>query len=96
MQLLAIKRALHTQHVPGGHVGVYHGCLEVLVAEQFLDGPYVIPLFEEMGRKAVPQGVNGNLLGYTCLGRRNLEGSLQRCRMHVVTPDSKAHRVNRQ
>jgi len=38
-------------------VGVDHGGLDVLVAEQFLDGAYVVTGFEQVGGKRMAKSV---------------------------------------
>jgi len=36
---------------------------QVLVAQEVLDGPDVVPVLEQMGCKGVPEGVAGSRLG---------------------------------
>ena len=38
-------------------MGVDHGRLDALVAEQLLDGTDVVPVLKELGREGVSQGV---------------------------------------
>jgi hypothetical protein len=54
-------------------MGIDHGGLEVGVAQQFLDGPDVIPLFHQVGGKAVPEGMDGCPFTDLGLGNRELE-----------------------
>jgi hypothetical protein len=49
-----IKRAPDTEDILLCHVGVDHGGLKILVAEQLLNRPDVVPGFQKMGGKAVP------------------------------------------
>jgi hypothetical protein len=44
-------------------VGVDHGGADVLVAEQLLDGPDIVAVFEEVGDEGVAEGVRSGELG---------------------------------
>jgi hypothetical protein len=68
-------------------VGVDHGGLQVFVPEQLLNGPDIIPLFEQMRGEAVPQGVNGGGFGDPHLAHGLLECPLQGGGVKVMTPD---------
>jgi hypothetical protein len=58
------------------HVGVDHGGLHTLAAQQLLNGPDVVAVLQKMGRDAVPQGVDGRRFGQARLAYRHLEDSL--------------------
>lgn len=40
------------------NMGVYHGGGNTLMSEQGLDGTYVCPPFQKMGRKAMAKGMS--------------------------------------
>jgi hypothetical protein len=44
------------------HMGVYHRGTDVAVSEEFLDGADVIPSFQEMGCKGVPERISTLLI----------------------------------
>jgi hypothetical protein len=44
------------------HMGVYHRGTDVAVSEEFLDGADVIPRFQEMGCKGVPERISTRLI----------------------------------
>jgi len=44
-------------------VGIDHCRAQVLVAQEVLDSPDVVPVLEQMGCKGVPEGVAGSRLG---------------------------------
>lgn len=60
--------------------------LQVAVAEQFLDGADVVALLQQVGGKAVAQGVNRGVLGDICLADCPLELALQVRDMDVMPP----------
>jgi len=35
-------------------MGINHGGVHILVPQEFLDGPDIVPAFEQMGRKRMP------------------------------------------
>jgi hypothetical protein len=43
-------------------MGVDHRCTDVAMAKEFLDGADVIPSFQEMSRKGVPEGISTLLI----------------------------------
>lgn len=40
-------------------MGINHGGVHILVPQEFLDGPDIVPAFEQMGR-IMPEGVAGD------------------------------------
>jgi hypothetical protein len=54
------------------------------VAQQLLNGPDVVAVLQEVGREAVPQGVDGRRLGQARLAYRCLEDSLDAARVVMV------------
>jgi hypothetical protein len=75
------------------HVRVDHRGLDVLVAEELLDRPDVVPGQEEMGRKGVPQCVAGGVLGEACPSCGHMEGSLDRPLMDVMAAPHSGPRI---
>ncbi len=59
-------------------MGVDHGRFEIDMAEQFLDGADIFAGFEEMGGKAVAEGVAGDFLGDAAFADRGGHGGLDR------------------
>jgi hypothetical protein len=43
-------------------MGIYLGCLDIGVAEEFLDIPEIDALFEEVGGEAMSEGVDAALM----------------------------------
>ena len=61
---LAVQRTFHSEPPALEHMGVDHRRFDVLVAEQLLDGPNVVAIFEKVGGEAVAEGMRGNRLVY--------------------------------
>ena len=70
-------------------VRIYHRRLQLLMAQQFLYGSYVISLFQQMRRKAVPKGMHRYMLCDVCFLDRGLERSLHCSGVDMMPP----HRV---
>ena len=66
-------------------VGVDHRRADVPVAEKFLDGPDVVPFFEEMGSERMPERVAGDSLDESGKGGGLFHGSLENRFVEVVT-----------
>src|SRR6516225_903309 len=58
-----VERARHLADRADGDAGVKRRRVELLVPEQHLDDADIGLLFQEMGGKAVPQGVNADTFG---------------------------------
>lgn len=69
-------------------VGVDHRRADVPVAEKFLDGPDVVPFFEEMGSERMPERVAGDPLGESGNFGGLLDGPLENRFVEVVTIQS--------
>ena len=67
-------------------MGVDHGRSDVFVAEKFLDRPYVIPIFQKVRRKAVPEGVTGSILAHAGLSQSGLNCALHILFIQVMSP----------
>ncbi len=76
-------------------VGVDHGGADVGVAEQFLNGSYVVAGRQQMGGEGVAQRVHGNRPHDDCVPHRELKRALQRLFVHVVTPNNASTRIDR-
>jgi len=92
---LKIQRAAHRQTAALENVGVDHRRPHVLVPQQFLDGPDVVPGLEQVGGKGVPQGVRGHALGDARFLGRLFDGPLQAGRVNVMAADLTAAGVHR-
>jgi hypothetical protein len=66
-------------------VGVDHCRADVPVAKKFLDGPDVVPFFEEMGSERMPERVAGDSLGEAGKGGGLLYGPLENRFVEVMT-----------
>lgn len=45
------------------HVGVHHGCLHILVSQEFLQFSNIVPILQEVGRKGMTERVTARPLG---------------------------------
>ena len=66
-------------------VGVDHCRADVPVAEKLLNGPDIVPFFEEMGSERMPERVAGDSLGESGKGGGLLHGPLENRFVEVVT-----------
>jgi len=55
--ILTVERAFDGKSAALKHVGIDHSRLDVLVPEEFLNGPYVVAVFEEMGGETMVEGM---------------------------------------
>src|SRR5262249_46453075 len=83
----AVHGALDGGGAPGEDVGVDHRCADVLVAEKLLDGADVVPVFEEMSREAVAEGVAAGGLVEACLEHGAADGPLEHGFVEMVSAD---------
>jgi hypothetical protein len=67
-------------------MGVDHGRLDVFVPEQFLNGPDVVPLLQEVGGEGVAEGVARRMLGDPRLTGRELDSPLDEGLIGVMAP----------
>jgi hypothetical protein len=72
-----VERAANGEPTPVENVGVDHRGLDVLMAEQLLDGPDVVAVFEQVGGKGVAEGVTAHRLVDTGQAGRLPHGSLR-------------------
>lgn len=85
---ILLRKVQGTPNVPASaveDVGVDHRRANVPVAEKFLDGPDVVPFFEEMGSERMPERVAGNSLGESGKGGGLLHGPLENRFVEVMT-----------
>jgi len=64
------------------------------VAEELLDGANIVVIFQEMGRKAVAEGMRADRLGDTGLLGGLADGLLQAALIQVVAAHDAAARVH--
>ncbi len=67
-------------------VGVDHGCLHILVAEQFLDCADVVTVLKQMCGKGVPKSMTGGPFGQPGVPDRLLDCPLNDRLIHVMAP----------
>ena len=60
---LSIERATDGKAAAIKDMGIDHRRFDVFVAEEFLDGANIVPGFQQVGRKAMAEGVRGDLFG---------------------------------
>ena len=77
---LWIERAAHPFSSSVQHMGIDHGRADVLMAQEFLHGANIITAFQEVGRKAMTQGMATPWLVDT----RSLDGHFYRFLQHRV------------
>src|SRR6476661_7167939 len=78
-----VERARHLADRADGDAGVKRRRVELFVSEQDLDDPDIGLLFQKMGGKAMPQGMNTDALGNagTCCRQANEPVELARTHM---------------
>ena len=91
-----VQRAAHPFAAPVQHVGVDHCRAHVTVTEQFLHRANVVPGFQQVRGKRVPEGVAGGRLRDSRLTHRCLYRSLQPLFVHMVSTSLPGTRINRQ
>jgi hypothetical protein len=74
---------------------INHGGGYILVTEQFLNGAYVGARFEQVGGKAVSNGVGGSRLGYSCSPGGSFDGALQQAFVKMMAANGARARVGR-
>jgi len=65
---------------------VNHGCLDILVPQQFLDRSDVVTAFKQMGSEGMPEGVAGRLLYQTGPHHRRTHRFLHKRLIDVMPP----------
>jgi len=79
-----VERAPHTEDVLLCDMCVNRSRLQLLMAQQLLYGAYVVSLFQQVRRKAVPQSMHRYMLCYIRFPNCGLESSLQGSRVHMM------------
>ena len=77
------------------HIRVDHGCFDVGMAEQRLNGADVLSGLEKVRREAVPEAVRCEADGQTCPSNRFPYGALNPLLIKMVTPDMPAAGIGR-
>jgi hypothetical protein len=78
------------------YMRVNHRCLHIFVTQQFLHGPDIVPLREQMRRKAVPKGMTTDVFGSLCRTTDLAHGPLQTTLTDVMPADGGGARVSGQ
>ena len=81
---LAIQRTLHPDTRLVQHVGINHRRAHILVPQEFLHGPNVIPGLQQVRRKRVTQRVTTHSLVHERQTGRHFHCALQNCRIHMM------------
>jgi len=61
-----------------------HGRADILMTQQFLDGPYVITRFKQMGRERMTKSMTASVFDNASFSYSLLDGPLKDCFMNVV------------
>ena len=85
-----IKRTRNPMTTPVENMGVDHGRLYVLVTEELLDSPDVMPSLKQVGGEGVAEGVRRDRLGEVCPPCGHPDGLLDALRVEVVPSDHAA------
>jgi len=95
-KLKAVQRTEHPMAAAIQHMGINHGGGDIGVTQELLDGADVVAAFQQMGGKAVTQGMTVDPL--TDRGRhgRLFDALLQAVFMDMVPPGLAAARIERQ
>ena len=89
-----IQRASNIKDILPGDVGINHGCLKILMSEEFLDRSNVITLLQKVGGKAVSERMDGGLFGDIGLDEGRFEGLLQGRWMNMVSSYGEGSRIH--
>ena len=79
MQKLNTQRIQRTIHSRGPfiqNVSINHGGLNTGMIEQFLNGSYIIAIFQKMSCKTVSECMNTAVFGYFGIADGSLDGTL--------------------
>lgn len=91
---LGIKGGFDGKTTTLEYVGVDHSGADVFVAEEFLNGAYVVSVLEEVGGEAVSEGVTRDALLDACLAGSFFDGTLKSGWFEMVTThDARRTRV---
>ncbi len=82
-----VQRAFDATGSDAADVGVDHGCLQVGMSQEFLDGANIFAGLEEVSREAVPKGVARDLFGDSATPSGGGDGGLDGRFMDVMTPE---------
>ena len=95
MPLQTIRRASNPKTAAIEHVRIHHRRTHICVAKQFLHGPDVVPVLEQVCRKRVPERMAARSLRHPGLSHRRRHGSLNG-RLVQVKPRWPPHFGSRQ
>ena len=76
-------------------MGVDHGGGDIGVTEQFLYGPDIIAVFQQMGGKTMAEDMRGYVFAYLCFSRGGLQAAPEHISGLMVTSDFPRARVPR-
>src|ERR1035441_1361413 len=95
-ELQAIQRTFHSAAALAQHMRVDHRRGNIVMPQQFLDGPDVRPALEGMGRKTMSERMAADLFGDAHAGNGQLDGVVDGPFIHVVAAGYSRTRVRRQ
>jgi len=72
-----------------------HGRADILMTQQFLDGPYVITRFKQMGRERMTKSMTASVFDNASFSYSLLDGPLKDCFMNVVAQRGGKEKVTR-
>lgn len=91
---LFVSWAFHSDSRPVQHMGIDHGCRHVRMAEKLLDGPDIIPGFEQMGGERMPECMHACSRRQPCRFGSHPDGFLENRFMNMVTNDPFCRRLH--
>ena len=76
---LGVERAAYSPPAALQHMRVEHSRADILVSQEFLDRTNVIPIFQKVRRKGVPQRMTTTMLLYIGSAYSTFYGLLEHC-----------------
>jgi hypothetical protein len=93
---LKIQRTMNAEPAAIEDMGVDHGCFDIGMAEEFLDGADIVAGFEQVGGEGVTEGVATDGLGYAGNAGRPADFLLQAGYIRVMTAEDARARIDRE
>ena len=93
-EIVLVQWADDTMPVFTDHMCINHGRSQIGMAQQVLNRSYIISVFEQMRRKAVPKGMNGDPLRNIGPFSSSFDCSLDISGINVMAPQDSRIWVN--
>ena len=82
---LGVEGAFDCQPSPLKHMSIDHGCADIFMTQEFLDGANIIPVLEKMGGEAMAKGMRADRLIHTGPTGRLSNGLLNIAGMNMMS-----------